>query len=86
MFMNMYSFTVSIKHWINVHDTLFMSLSVVKLILISWFIRAAQIKQKELWMSHRRKAKADMWDCVCFAGIINRLTCFTLQTCSVLVL
>lgn len=31
-------FTVSIRHWINVHDMLFMSLSAVKLILISWFI------------------------------------------------
>lgn len=79
---------VSIKHWINVHDVLFTSLSVVKLILISWFIWEAQIKYKELWMSHRHKAMSPYSVCetVCFAGIINRLTCFTLQSCSALVL
>lgn len=84
VFMNMYSSTVSIKHWINVHDMLFISLSTVKLILISWFIWEAEISFKELWMSHRHEDRDHMWDCVCFVGIINRLTCFTLQSCSAL--
>lgn len=80
-------FTVSIKHWINVHDMLFTSLSVVKLILISWFIWEAEIKCKELWTSHRHKATGShVRVCVCFLGIINRLTCFTLQICSALAL